>query len=107
MAVATPVEADWLKGVLFRRGYLARMKGETIKVYLSVLAACGGEPGRDVTMSLSQLMDRTRLSSPTVIECLLRLERLGLVAATSPGPGRVKTYSISDPEAVADLETGS
>ena len=34
MPVAMPIQTDWLKSVLFDRGYLARIKGEGIKVYL-------------------------------------------------------------------------
>ena len=106
MPVATPIETDWLKSVLFDRGYLARMKGEVIKVYLAVLGACGGEPGRDVTLSLSQLMAGTQLSCPTVIECLARLERLGLVVATVNEPGKMKTYFVPDPTEQADSDPG-
>jgi GNAT superfamily N-acetyltransferase len=79
MAVAMPIQTDWVKSVLFDRGYLARIRGDAIKVYLVMLEACGGEPDRSVTISLSQLMRRTRLSCPTVIEGLARLEDLGLV----------------------------
>ena len=76
-----PIQTDWVKSVLFDRGYLARIRGEAIKVYLVMLEACGGMPDRSVTMSLSQLMRRTRLSCPTVIESLARLE--------DAGPGRL------------------
>ncbi len=99
MAVAMPVRADWLKSVLFDRGYLARIKGDAIKVYLVMVQACGGEPDRSVRVSLSQLMDRTRLSCPTVIDSLQRLERLGLVVSTTRERGRAKTYYVSDPPA--------
>ena len=99
MSVATPVQADWLKSVLFDRGYLARIQGETIKVYLVMLEACGGWPDRSVRISLNQLMSRTRLSCPTVIESLQRLERLGLVVSTTHERGKPKTYYISDPPA--------
>ena len=97
MSVATPTEVDWLKSLLFDRGYLARMKGDAIKIYLAVLASCDGETGRGVTLSLSHLMAETQLSCPTVIEGLARLERLGLVIATSGGPGKAKTYAVADP----------
>lgn len=30
--VAMPIQTGWVKSVLFDRGYLARIKGETIKV---------------------------------------------------------------------------
>src|SRR5262249_14526151 len=35
---------DWVKTVLFDRGYLARIRGEAIKVYLAIIEACGGLP---------------------------------------------------------------
>ena len=41
-----PVQPDWLQSVLFDRGYLARIKGEAIKVYLVLVAAGGGQPDR-------------------------------------------------------------
>jgi pyocin large subunit-like protein len=97
--VAMPMQADWLKSVLFDRGYLAQIKGEAIKVYLVMLDACGGVPDRSVTMSLSQLMARTRLSCPTVVDSLSRLEALGLVVSTTHEKGRVKAYYVSDPPA--------
>jgi replication initiation and membrane attachment protein DnaB len=92
-----PIQTDWLKSVLIDRGYLARIKGEAIKVYLVFLEACGGTPDQSVTLSLSQLMDRTDLSCPTVIESLSRLEALGLVVSTTHQRGRVKTYYVPDP----------
>jgi DNA-binding MarR family transcriptional regulator len=95
--VAMTIQTDWLKSVLFDRGYLARIKGEAIKVYLVVLEACGGLPDRSVTMSLSQIRARTKLSTPTVIESLLRLEQIGLVVSTTHEPGKVKTYYVADP----------
>ena len=95
--VATPIETDWLRSVLIDRGYLAQIRGEGIKVYLIMLAACGGRPDRSVTLSLSQLMARTRLSCPTVIDSLARLEGLGLVVSTTHERGKVKTYYVSDP----------
>jgi DNA-binding MarR family transcriptional regulator len=101
MPVAMPIQTDWLKSVLFDRGYLARIKGEAIKVYLVVVDACGGVPDQSVTLSLSQLRARTRLSSPTVIESLSRLERLGLVVSTTHEPGKVKTYYVADPPGAA------
>ena len=91
------LQADWLKSVLIDRGYLARIKGEAIKVYLVMLEGCGGIPDQSVTMSLSQLMTRTRLSCPTVIESLTRLEKLGLVVSTTHERGKVKTYYVPDP----------
>ena len=97
MPVAMPIRTDWLRSVLFDRGYLARIKGEAIKVYLVVLEACGGEPDQSVALSLSQLRARTQLSTPTVIESLARLERLGLVVSTTHERGKVKTYYVPDP----------
>ncbi len=97
--VAMPMQTEWLKSVLIDRGYLARIRGEAIKVYLVMLEACGGAPDQSVTISLSQLTARTRLSCPTVIESLTRLEDLGLVVSTTRGRGRVKTYYVADPPA--------
>ena len=96
MAVAMPVttQADWVKTVLFDRGYLARIRGEAIKVYLVIVEACGGLPDQSVTISLNQLMKRTGLSCPTVIEGLARLEELGLVVSTTHQRGKVKTYYV-------------
>jgi hypothetical protein len=96
MAVATPAttQADWVQTVLFDRGYLSRIRGEAIKVYLVIIEACGGLPDRSVTISLNQLMKRTRLSCPTVIESLVRLEELGLVVSTTHERGKVKTYYL-------------
>ena len=45
MPVAMPTQTDWLKSVLFDRGYLARIRGEAIKVYLVMVEACGGHAG--------------------------------------------------------------
>jgi hypothetical protein len=97
VAVAMPIQTDWLKSVLIDRGYLARIKGDAIKVYLVMVEGGGGVPDRSVTMSLSQLMSRTSLSCPTVIESLTRLEALGLVVSTTRQRGRVKTYYVADP----------
>lgn len=99
MPAAMAIQTDWLKSVLFDRGYLARMRGETIKVYLVMVQACGGEPDRSVSVSLSQLMGRTSLSCPTIIESLARLERLGLVVSTTHERGKIKTYYVPDPPA--------
>lgn len=104
MTVATPTQTDWLKSVLFDRGYLARIKGEAIKVYLVMVEACGGQPDRSVRLSLSQLMARTRLSCPTVIDSLGRLEALGLVVSTTHERGKVKTYYVPDPPGADGLE---
>jgi DNA-binding MarR family transcriptional regulator len=92
-----PPHSDWLETVLFERGYLARIKGDAIKVYLVLVAAGGGKPDRSVRMSLSQMMASTRLTCPTVLDALARLEKLGLVVSTTRETGRAKTYYISDP----------
>ena len=102
MPVTMPIQTDWVKSVLFDRGYLARIRGEAIKVYLVMLEASGGQPDKSVTLSLSQLMKRTQLSCPTVIESLARLEDLGLVVSTTRQRGKAKTYYVSDPPAAAD-----
>ena len=78
-----PNQDDWVKTVLFDRGYLARIRGDAIKVYLAIMEASGGLPDRSVTISLNLLMQRTHLSCPTVIESLARLEELGLVVSTT------------------------
>lgn len=102
MPVAMPIQTDWVKSVLFDRGYLARIRGDAIKVYLIMLEASGGEPDKSVTVSLNKLMKRTRLSCPTVIDGLARLEGLGLVVSTTHERGKVKTYYVSDPPTMAD-----
>lgn len=103
-AMTTDVEeatqVDWVQSVLFDRGYLSRIRGEAIKVYLVVIEAVGGLPDRSVTISLNQLTARTRLSTPTVIEGLSQLERLGLVVSTTGPRGKVKTYYVADPPAL-------
>ena len=98
-AMPEPTQNDWVKTVLFDRGYLARIRGDAIKVYLAIIEACGGVPDRSVTISLNLLMQRTNLSCPTVIESLARLEDLGLVVSTTHQRGKVKTYYVSDPPA--------
>src|SRR5262249_42396709 len=98
-----PIQTDWVQSVLFDRGYLARIRGEAIKVYLVMLEACGGRPDQSVTISLSQLTKRTHLSSPTVIESLTRLGDLGLVVSTTHERGKVKTYYTADPPEPAGL----
>jgi hypothetical protein len=97
MAIAMPVPTDWVQSVLFDRGYLARMRGEAIKVYLVMLELCGGLPDKSVTVSLNQLTRRTRLSMPTVIDSLTRLADLGLVVSTTHERGKIKTYYVADP----------
>ena len=92
-----PVETDWLKSVLLDRGYLALIKGDAIKIYLVMLDACGGVPDQSVTLSLSQLMAKTKLTCPTVIDGLMRLETLGLVVSTTKRRGKVTTYYVADP----------
>ena len=88
------IQNDWVKTVLFDRGYLARIRGEAIKVYLAIIEACDGVPDRSVSISLNSLMRRTRLSCPTVIDALARLEDLGLVVSTTHQRGKVKTYYL-------------
>jgi Bacterial regulatory protein, arsR family len=97
VVMPVPVQADWVKTMLFDRGYLSRIRGEAIKVYLVIIEACNGFPDRSVTISLSQLMKRTRLSCPTVIDSLARLEELGLVVSTTHERGKVKTYYVPGP----------
>ena len=104
VAMPEPTQDDWVKTVLFDRGYLARIRGDAIKVYLAIIEACGGVPDRSVTISLSLLMRRTQLSCPTVIESLARLEDLGLVVSTTHQRGKVKTYYVSDPPAGVQRE---
>jgi hypothetical protein len=96
-ARSKPGKDDWLKTVLFDRGYLSRIRGDAIKVYLAVIQEADGLPDRSVTISLSLLMRRTHLSCPTVIESLARLEELGLVVSTTHERGKVKTYYVSNP----------
>ena len=97
VAMPVPVQADWVKTLLFDRGYLARIRGEAIKIYLAIIEACNGFPDQSVTISLSQLMKRTRLSCPTVIDSLSQLEELGLVVSTTHQRGKVKTYYVPGP----------
>jgi DNA-binding MarR family transcriptional regulator len=102
MPTASSRTTDWLESVLFERGYLARIKGDAIKVYLVMVEACGGRPDASVQISLAELMRRTGLTSPTVSDALGRLETLGLVVSTTRQRGKVKTYYVSDPPAGAD-----
>jgi hypothetical protein len=101
MSIDMPILTDWVRSVLFDRGYLARIRGEAIKVYLVMLEGSGGKPDRSVTISLSQLIKRTGLSSPTVSDSLTRLEGLGLVVSTTHQRGKVKTYYVADPPQTA------
>jgi DNA-binding transcriptional ArsR family regulator len=100
-------QADWIQNVLFDRGYLSKIRGEAIKVYLVMIEACGGLPGQSVTISLSQLTARTQLSHPTVMESLTRLEQLGLVVSTTRQRGRVTSYYIPDPPPVPPSASSS
>ena len=34
-----PTQDDWVKTVLFDRGYLAQIRGDAIKVYLAIIEA--------------------------------------------------------------------
>jgi hypothetical protein len=97
MAASPTARTDWLRSVLFDRGYLAQIRGEAIKVYLVMVEACGGQPDRSVCLSLRALMERTSLSCPTVVDSLTRLEALGLVVSTTSRRGRTKTYYVPDP----------
>ena len=58
MSVSVPdtTQDDWVKTVLFDRGYLARIRGDAIKVYLAIIEACGGLPDRSVSISLNLLV---------------------------------------------------
>ena len=80
-AMPTPTHNDWVKTVLFDRGYLSRIRGEAIKVYLAIIEACGGLPDRSVTISLS----RPDAADPAVVPDGDRLPG----AAGGPRPGRV------------------
>ena len=104
MPVAMPIQTDWVKSVLFDRGYLARIRGEAIKIYLVMLESSGGLPDKSVTLSLNQIMKRTGLSCPTVIDGLGRLEVLGLVVPTTRVRGKVTSYYVSDPPPTDGLE---
>ena len=97
MPVAIPVQTDWVKCVLFDRGYLALIRGDAIKLYLVMLQESGGEPDKSITLSLNQLMKKTHLTCPTVIDGLARLEELGLVVSTTRQRGKVTTYYVADP----------
>jgi hypothetical protein len=99
VVIPPPADTDWVKTILFDLGYLSRIRGDAIKVYLAIIEACGGYPDRSVTISLSLLMQRTHLSCPTVISSLTQLESLGLVVSTNRQRGKVKTYYVSDPPA--------
>lgn len=101
MSESTTLTSDWLKHVLFDRGYLPLIRGDAIKVYLVIVQACQGLPDRSVQLSLSQLMERTDLSCPTVIDSLSRLETLGLVVSTTRERGKTKTYYVPDPPEIA------
>ena len=92
-----PVQADWVKTMLFDRGYLSRIRGEAIKVYLAIIEACHGFPDQSVTISHSQLMKRTDSLCPTVIDSLAQLEELGLVVSTTHERGKVKAYYVPGP----------
>ena len=97
MPVAIPVHIDWVKSVLFDRGYLALIRGDAIKLYLVMLQESGGVPDKSVTLSLNQLMKKTHLTCPTVLDSLARLEELGLVVSTTRRQGKVTTYYVADP----------
>ena len=97
---AQTTQTDWVKTVLFDRGYLARIRGEAIKVYLVMHRGLRrpARPERDDQPEPAHDA-RTQLSCPTVIDSLARLEELGLVVSTTHQRGKVKTYYVSDPPA--------
>jgi hypothetical protein len=97
LTTADKVQTDWVCTILFDRGFLSRLRGDAIKVYLVIIEACHGTPNQSVTISLNQLTKRTGLSCPTIIESLTRLEELGLVVSTTHQPGKVKTYYVPGP----------
>ena len=97
VAASAMVQADWVQTILFKQGYLARIRGEAIKVYLAIIETCGGLPDRSVTISLNQLMKRTGLSCPTIIDSLAQLAELRLVVSTTHQRGKVKTYYVPGP----------
>ena len=84
--------------MLIDRGYLARIKGEAIKVYLVMTRSMRGDPRpeRDDEPQPVHGPDSS-LSCPTVIDSLTRLEKLGLVVSTTHERGKVKTYYVPDP----------
>ena len=62
--IPMPLQPDWIQSVLFDRGYLARIKGEAIKVYLvlealaklerlGLVVSTTREPGRAKTYYIS------------------------------------------------------
>ena len=104
MPTAVPTQTDWLQSVLFDRGYLSRIKGEAIKVYLAVVEAADGQGDCSVRLSLNTLMRRTGLSCPTVIDALARLEAVGLVVSTTRERGKTRTYYLPDPPDQGDEE---
>jgi hypothetical protein len=97
VATSTTVQGDWVQTILFKQGYLARIRGEAIKVYLVIIESCGGLPDSSVTISLNQLMKRTGLSCPTVIDSLAQLADLHLVVSTTRQRGKVTTYYVPGP----------
>ena len=64
VAMPEPSQDDWVKTVLFDRGYLARIRGDAIKVYLAIIEACGGVPDRSVTISLNRAHAADQLIVP-------------------------------------------
>lgn len=96
VAIAEP-PTDWLRQLLLDRGFLALIRGEAIKVYLVLLAEAGGSPNQNVTLSIPQITQRTRLSQPTVSHGLAHLESLGLIVAVERAVGKVRTYHLLDP----------
>ena len=105
--VAMPIQTDWVKSVLFDRGYLARIRGEAIKVYLVMLEACGGDarPERD-----DQPEPVDGADAALVPDGDRRAWRGSRTSAWSSrrrtSAGKVKTYYVSDPPGRADRPDG-
>ena len=99
--------SEWLRVTLLERGYLARIGGEAIKVYLVLIGLCAGRPGRSVRVSGGWLSRRAGISVVTVGRSLVRLERLGLVEVVEHPPGKAKTYRLLDPTRAERRETFS
>ena len=92
----------WRRRTRIRLCRVPRLSGDresirTERFWDKPTAEDSGQP-----VSLSQLMTRTRLTCPTVIDSLSRLEELGLVVSTTHQRGKVKTYYVSDPPTPAE-----
>ena len=99
MSVATPkpTQNDWVKTVLFDRGYLPQnpRRGHQSVSGRHRGLRWGPRPQRDDEPQRTDAADP--LSCPTVIDSLSHLEDLGLVVSTTRQRGKVKTYYVSDP----------